>query len=153
MKNFFMILIGFVCIAVLISVAGRAFQAAPTPAPDSAVVVVEAERIVSTAAAGGSVEISDQTIEVIGVADQVADLGAHALDVQAQVASDGFDAVQNVAQSGYAANVAISATGTFGTVATVALVVAGILGFVYIASKMGEESDKQAIGFKGGKDQ
>lgn len=140
MKQFFMILCGFVAIVVLINVAGRAFQ--PVQAaeiPDSQVAVVAAESIVATSVAGGSVEISDQTVEVIGVADQVADLGAHALDVQAGVASDGFDAVVDVAQSGYAANVAISTSGTFGMVAIVALIFGGIVGALYFAAKIGEK--------------
>lgn len=141
MKNFFMILVTVVVVAVLLGIASRSFAPVPTAIPDSHVAVVAAEQIVSDAAAGGQVEISDQTIEVIGVADQVADLGESALEIQAGVASDGFDAIENVAVSGYAANVAISATGTFGTVATVALVVVGILGVFYILGKLGEKSD------------
>ena len=141
MKYIFGFLAVIVIAAVVIGAIGRGAPA-PVVIPDSEVRVVEAELIVSSAASGGAVEIDAETLRLLGAADEVGDLGQHALDVQAQVASDGLDTARDIAVSGYAANVAISMNGTFGMVAIVFIIFSGIALALYFLAQIGKKTER-----------
>lgn len=131
----------FVIGVVLAGVIDRGFQAAPAPTPQPNI-----GSSVSTAVANSTIEISGEVAENIAIEAINTDGQTKALEIQAGLAEEMSTDMKEVAQTGYAANVAISANGTFGMVAIVFLFVVGLVGgacvVIWLLDKLGKQEQK-----------